>query len=249
MTSYHSRQSIIPIDKAGMEDFFILGLPIETDIGNCHFLKVKDYPRLKQHLDVISLTRQHYINNITTSNKDNPELIDKISELSLIQFVGNFPEVEASYSLIFSEFFRDDSAFLKIQTEEQFEYYRGLILKLSCIKEEVINPNPEIQKSIERSKRLKSSGSSMSFADIVSSVSAVKGVGYNEILEQTLYQMYMDFYRISHIFNFETSRLFATVAEKVEIEDWNKGINMFEDEKAGLTRSEFSKVAGVVSNK
>ena len=228
------------------EEFYILGLPVKTDIGYCHFLKVKDYPKLNRDLQIVSLTKLHFLHQFRENN-DDKELLEELEKLSLAQIVFSLDEIKEAYIRVFTHFFQDEEAIYKIQSEEEFEYYRALILKLSCIKEEKINPNPEIQRAIERSKRVKAQESEkMEFADIVTSVSAIKGVGYDEIQEMSLYQLYMDFYRIAQVKSYEASILFATVAEKVEIESFNKHIDMFEEEKHSLTRNEFSKVASVL---
>lgn len=231
-----------------IEDFYILGLPIKTQIGNCHFIKVKHYPKFYGDLQVVKLPKQYFVNEIS-KDKENKELLEEVNGLSLREIVFGFSDIKDVYTKLFSYFFKDEDALMKIQDDDEFMYYRSLILKLSCEKEETINPNPEIQRAIERSRRVKSQeGEGLAFADIVTSVSAIKGVSYEEINEMTLYQLYMDFHRIGQKFNYETSALFATVAEKVEIEGWSKHIDLFEDEKTGLTRDEFSQIAGTVQD-
>lgn len=248
--TYNMSEIDLEIDSIDdVEEFYILGLPVKTDIGYCHFLKVKDYPKLYNDLQIFSLTKWHYVHKLMELNKDNKEA-ERLKDLTLAQIVHSIDEIRRVYEKVFAHFFQDVNAFSKIQTEQEFDYYRGLILKLSCIKEEEVNPNPEIQKWIEKSRRVKSQqGEKMSFADIVTSVSALKGISYEEINEMTLYQLYMDFYRIASKIDYDTGTLFATVStEEVKIEGWNKHIDMFEKEKHGLTREEFSKVAGVVND-
>lgn len=247
MNDINENQNTNAIDD--VEEFYVLGLPIKTKIGNCHFLKVKNYPKLYADLQIVSLTKLHFVHGISKENEGREDLLNEFKQLSLMQIVRSYSDVRKVYIRVFAHFFKDENAFFNIRSESEFDYYRSLILKLSCIKEEKINPNPEIQEAIERSRRVKAQdGEKMAFADIVTSVSAIKGVGYDEINEMTLFQLYMDFYRIAQDKNYHTSALFATVAEKVEIEGWNKHIDMFEEEHHGLTRKEFSKVAGVLGD-
>lgn len=230
------------------EDLYILGIPIKTSIGYCHFLKVKDYPRLIEDLNVVSLTKLHYIHAFKKNNED-AEAIEQIEQLDLLSIVANLPDVFDAYQRVFNHFFKGEEVINNIQTVEEFEYCRNLILKFSCIQEEIVNPHPEIQESIERGRRVKASKSGgLKFSTIVTSVSAIGKKNYEAIREMTLFQLYMDFYRIAQEINYHTSTLFATVAEKVDIDDWSKTINMFEEEKHGLTRSEFSKIAGVLDD-
>lgn len=241
-----------------IEDYYILGLPIRTNLGDCHFLKVKDYPNFSQDLQVVGMTKDHFINLIYQSN--NKEIVDEIKDFSLMQIVLGVMKEELLpiYERVFEHFLNRKDAFWSLIKEdeygeayfdeEEFEKIRQLILKLSCIKEEKINPNPEIQEAIDRSKRVKAQqGGEINFSTIVTSVSALGGKDYSEINEMTLYQLYMNFYRLMQKFSYDTTTLFATVGE-VEIEDWNKKIDMFEEEKHGITRSEFSKIAGILND-
>lgn len=231
-----------------IEDFYILGLPIETRIGYCYFLKVKDYPHLQRDIQLVSWTKLHFINEFS-KDKANQELVETLKKMSLLEIVLAIPEITSVYSKVFTYFFKNEQAFRLIENEKEFKYLRSLILRLSCIKEEEINPNPEIQRTIERSRRIKAQeGESLTFTDIVTSVSAIKGVGYEEICEMTLYQLYMDFHRIAQDKSYQASTLFATVAEKVDIESWSKSITLFEEEKYGLTRNEFSQIAGTIKD-
>lgn len=227
------------------EDFYILGLPVETRLGYCHFLKVKDYPRYNRDLQLVSWTKLHFINQFKQSG-ENEDVVERFEQLSLLGIVFSIPEVVEAYENVFRYFFNidNDEMFYGLENEEEFEYIRGLILKLACIKEEKINPNPEIQKAIERSKRVKSQNSEkMTFSDMVSSVSVIKGVSYDEILDMTLYQLYMDYYRIAQDKSYQTTTLFATVPtdKPQDIESWSKNINLFEEEKHGISQSKFNK--------
>ncbi len=231
------------------EDFYILGMPIKTKIGDCHFLKVKDYPNYSIDLNIVSMTKLHFVHAYRKNDEDE-KVLQHLESLSLLSIIVNYlPDVFKSYERVFAHFFKDEDAIHNISSEEEFEEYRQLILKLSCIKEEKINPNPEIQEFIDKSKKVKAQqNSGITFSTIVTSVSALGGKDYENIREMTLFQLYMEFYRIAQKVNYETSVLFATVAEKVEIEDWAKKISLFEEEKHGLTRSEFSKIAGTISD-
>lgn len=232
-------KSISPI--ADLEEFYILGLPIETIIGDCHHLLVRDYPILQSDLKIFSLTKQHFLNALSKENNDK-EMLKEVEKMELVQIVLSFEDIRESYERVFDYFFQKKNALAEVGDVNQFNYLRGLILRLSCIQEEKINPNPEIQEAIERSRRIKAQESGkLEFSDIITSVSAYTGKNYREISEMTLYQLYMEFYRVVQLINYQTSTLFATVAEKVEIDDWKKHIKMFEEEKHYITQGQFNK--------
>lgn len=232
-----------------IDKFYILGLPIETEIGICNFLKVKEYPDYFMDLQVLGMTKNHVISEYTKVNKDGnlDELIEELYRVELPEIVFGIPEIKESYIRIFSKVFNNEDAF-GLLTDQNFSYFRLLIMTMNGMKEEAVNPNPEIQKAIERSKRVKGrEGDKFEFADMVTSIVGFNGLTYDAINEFSIYQLYMTFYRISQIKNYDTSTLFATVStEKIDIESWSKHINMFEEDKHSISHDKFKKTTGSI---
>lgn len=226
-----------------IKEFYILGLPIETGIGECQFLKVKEYPDYFMDLQIVAMTKDQLIYKYSAMNKGGVlnELIEELQRLPLYEIVLGLPELKQSYFRLFDKVFNSEDIFLQITTET-FDYYRKLVMTMNCMKEEIINPNPEIQKAIERSKRVKQlEGEKTEFADIVTSC-VVNGLSYQNINEFTIYQMYMTYYRIAQFKNYDTTTLFSTVStEKIKIDSWSKHIDLFEEEKHFVTKEEFNK--------
>ncbi|WP_235879434.1 hypothetical protein [Robertmurraya siralis] len=234
-----------------MREFYILGLPIETDIGECSFLLVKEYPDYFMDLQVLSLSKTQIIYKYSEINKDGSlnELINELNNSSLFEIAMGIPDITHAYIRMFNKSFNSREVINSLN-EKNFNYYRKLIMEINCMKEEEVNPNPEIQRAIERSKRVKARESEkLEFADIISSVVGYNGLSYMDINEFTIYQLYMTYYRISYIKNYDTSTLFATVsADKINIESWSKHINLFEDDKNAMSYGEFKKsIASAVS--
>lgn len=222
-----------------VKEFYILGLPIETPIGNCKFIKVKDYPNCFAELNVLAITKDQIIQSYGNTEADK-QIIELLKTMSLYEIVLSADELRSVYIKLFEYLFNDAEAFFKV-TKESFEYYRKLILDMNCIKEEKINPNPEIQKWIEKSKKFKQQqAGGMTFADIVTSVAMYAGVTYDQINELTIYQLYASFQRIAMFKNYDTSTLFSTVSvEKINIESWCTHIDMFAEEEHGLSKDQF----------
>lgn len=231
-----------------IQEFYILGLPIETDIGECQFIKVKDYPDYFNDLQIISLSKDHLIYKYSLLNKDGSlnKLIDDLSKLNLFEIVISLPELQQSYYRVFTKAFGNEET-LSFVTKDNFDYYRKLIMTMNCLKEEQINPNPEIQHALERSRRVKSQeGEKLTFADMCSSVVGYNGLTYQNISDFTIYQFYMTYYRIAHIKNYDTTTLFKTVSNDVKIDSWSKHINLFEEESHFVDYKKFKKETGSV---
>lgn len=237
-----------------LKDFYAIGEPIETEIGLCEFIKVKDYPNFQEDLQMMSFTKQGIIyayHKMYKMNKDveYDQLINDIQNLELYEIVHSLPHFFNSYSRVFLKVFPDNENIKNIK-KENFEDIRKIILDMNCVKVEEINPNPEIQAAIERSKRVKSQeGEPLTFSDIMSSIVAFNGIPYRELNKMTIYQLYLTFHRIGHFKGYDTSTLFATVsADKVKIESWSKHIDLFEEEKHFVTQEQFKKTTGSALN-
>lgn len=230
-------------------EFFILGNPIETEIGNAQFIKVKDYPDIFSDLNIVSASKNHFLHNYLSSKEVNEEQRKWILKASLFEIVSSIPDIFYSYYRVFAKVFDADKAIERVNADN-FDYCRQLIMKMNCMKEEVINPNPEIQRAIERSKRLKAQESGkLTFTDIVTSIVGYNGLTYESINDFTIYQLYQTFHRIGQIKNYDTSTLFATVSsEKINIESWNKHIDLFEEESHFVSEQQFKKNTGSVFN-
>ena len=222
-------------------DFYILGLPIDTPMGQCNFIKVKEYPDIVTYLNYVQLTKQYFVNTFKEQSTNIDE-ITVIENISLFQLVAETPDLKAIYDIVFSFVFNNEGIFEQI-TEENFNDYRSLILKMNGVKEEYINPNPEIQKWIDKSKRFKSGNQEpFFFEDMVSSVVGYNGLSYSDINDMTMYQLTVTFQRIAKIKRYDTSTLFSTVSTKeIKIEQWCGHIDLFEKDDHGISRDKFNK--------
>src|SRR5690606_29535019 len=159
---------------------YILVILIETDIGECQFIKVKDYPDYFNDLQIHSLTKEHLIYKYSQLNKYGTldEFLTELNKLNLFEIATNLPELQESYYKVFTKVFGTEEV-LKYIHQDNFEYLRNLIMNMNCLKEEKINPNPEIQRALERSRRVKAQeGEKLTFADMCSSVVGFNGLTY-----------------------------------------------------------------------
>lgn len=231
-----------------LKEFYIIGEPIDTPIGQCEFIRVKDYPSYFMDLQIVSWTKDQIYYKYSQLNKDGSlnEFLDELKKISLYETIVSIPEIKQAYLNVLVKVFGDEEIINQI-TEENFNDYRKLVLDMNCLKEEKVNPNPEIQAAIERSRRVKQrENEPLEFADIASSIVAASGgIGYKDLGDMTIYQFYMTYHRIAQIKNYDTSTLFATVSsEKINIESWSKHIDLFEEEKHAISHDEFKKTTG-----
>jgi len=228
------------------KSFYILGLPIKVeDVGEAHFIKVKELPKFIPYQNILTINKDRIIQMYKEQNIDKNAIEYFINHISLYQWIINVPEFKELYSQLFNFIFKED-VFDKVN-EDNFEFIRQLIMNMNCIKEEKQNPNSEIQKWIEKSKKFNENmAGKLDFQDIVSSVVVYMGVSYDVVNEMTLYQLYMTFRRINAFKDYDTTTLFATVStEKMNIESWCKCIDLFENnDDEGMSRSKYEGLKG-----
>lgn len=119
--------------------------------------------------------------------------------------------------------------------KHNFPRLRKLILDMHCINEDKVVDNDELQEFHDISKSLKQQDSQSDLKDIVSCVAAFNGYTYEEISEMTMYQLYLSFYRMAEVMNYNTTTLFATVSPDVKVSDWSSHINLYKEESYHLS--------------
>lgn len=231
---------------------YIFGESIPTSIGDMRFLTYKEY-----------MTNYHFINNISknvlhlhyqlleiskkTKKKDGREdLIEyahHIKDLSLYEVVANNRELLQAYVVVFSLVMGEKEVEDMFSTEDNFVFCRELFLDMNLIKEEEVSPNPEIQKTIEMSKKAKQASSKnrgASPTDIVTSVVVGAKQSFKDVSNMTVFQIMSLFQRYGAIKNYDTTVLFRTVNDDVDISPWDINFDMFEDSSTtAIKRSEF----------
>lgn len=200
-----------------MQELFIFGdhYEIQTNIGICHFVLTKDYPKLMKFVPYLYLEKQDILLNIIDKYRD------EFNEVSLLEFIQYFKEppydLYNSYKELFQLVFMDD-VFDKIQSDEELKGYLELIKEMNCIHYEKPNPNPEIEyyNKLERIMKERS-------GEVITLKSMITSVGlYTNPFELTIYQLHAWFERISMFKTYNTTTLFKTVDSKMNIIPWYK---------------------------
>lgn len=247
------------MSKREIPNEYILGLPIETSAGTLSQIRVYEYNKYFPDLSLMAMEKTYIIYSYASANKNGEldELVDELTNLTMYEIVKGLPDFKEAYDRLFVRCLGEES--LSLISADNFNEIRSRILDSNCISTEEAmisldksDPknylNFEIQKAVERSKRVKNQGNddAAQFDDIVSSIVVFSGIDYSVIANWTLYQMYMAFSRISQFKNYDTTTLFATVSGEVNIENWSKHINLFAKENHALDKNNFDKNYGGV---
>lgn len=215
-----------------IRDFYILGLPIDTEIGKLYPTLMKDYPELMNYVGILTFDKDDLIKGlevIINQTKELQPILDYANAVGLFDFIISFKddEYESSflrqpyeqYKKLFEFCFKED-VFDKVKSNDELIYYTNLIKEVNDIKYEKPNPNPEIAKFDMLKKKLQEAkGETITFEAMYTSVLLSSGVHPNEM---TIYQFNKAFDRIGHFKNYETTTLFKTVdaSGKLEIHPW-----------------------------
>ncbi len=193
------------------------------------------------------------LNKVIYVEEDNLTLYDELHE----EIMGELPRYTGDGEYVpllddkgipISEPKMKEMTILKILTDKDlFMEVRKKIMDMNVIKEDKITTNPEINEFLEMSKEVKKNDSDEGLADILTSIVVATGHDYPVVANWNLHQVYGTFQRIATFKEYEASLLFSTVAPDVKVPNWNKHINLFEEEKTATKKSELLKgMKGVV---
>lgn len=243
------------------KEFYFFGLPVQTELCEIRFLTYLEYLQNLSELSAMSQNvlhiyyqdKNHYdkIKLDEDTGKQVEESLEALKDESLFNIVMSRNDLEAAYRKIFSIVIADNQAVSDIFRDENlFMTYRKLVLDMNMMTETFVSPNPEIQKGIERSRRVKVSANrdKQSFGDIVSIIVVGAGILPQDVARMTVLQVYSTYFRISRFQNYTTSTLFATVSEKVEIESWSAHIDLWEQDSHAIEYSKFKNTTGNMLN-
>lgn len=240
------------IDK----ELFIFGEPVETEVGLVRFLTYKEYLMNMSLLNLISMNVLHFYHQfrkmIDSKDKEALDELEELKNTKLLSLVLSIREVVDAYMTVFSMVLDlnepeiIESNLEKVfDDEDLFMKFRELVLDTNMLIEDEVSPNPEIQKGIEISRKLKSeSGDRQTSTDIITSVVAGTSTTFEEVCKMTALQLYAVYYRIGAIKSYDTSTLFATVSSDVKIESWSKSIDLFKKETSTIDKKQFDKKYG-----
>lgn len=225
------------------EHMWILGSRLKTQYGFIRPLKVKEYPIYSQQIEFLKLQGWEVVNGILRTIKGMKEEESVKRDLKsngfLVCVQNNVFQLRSQYLEIFNIFVDDfEDKYLWEMGQDEFDWFRKLILAFNGVEYTEANPNPEIQKfNIMKSIISRSKGSQVTFDAIVSSVGVGCGLKPHDIADFSLYQLYAYFKRLEFFKMYDTTTLYKTVDSKdsIKVIDWFKSAR--EKEEAQLYES------------
>lgn len=221
-----------------IKEYYILCEPIETKIGDLHFLKVNEFLNIALYSNLLILKKEDILPFISS------KYIDYIKDWSFIDIIKYFNakpnDLYSSYKKLFEICFKED-VFDKVESDDELEYYLNLIKKINCLNLERKNPNSEIEKFNMFKKFLqKKKGEEITFESIYTSVWVETG---NKPDDLYLYELYALFYRTNQFKSYDSTTHFATVSKDIKIESWAKHIDILDLKEKNTMLDEFSQQA------
>ncbi|WP_342468338.1 hypothetical protein NSS78_08535 [Bacillus sp. FSL W8-0920] len=219
---------------------FGTGQPVRTPIGDCHFIKIKEYVDFSSDLQLMADNQDKIVESMRQALKDKldaEDIEEMVSGRNLFQLILMHPLYLEAYQSIFIKVFDDKEIMSKISNENFLEL-RSLVLKMHLINEDKKSPNSEIEELNQISKELKSSDNGADLSDMISVVVVMTGVDYSTINEWSLYQLYLTYHRILKKENHDASVIFATVSSEVKVNGWDDHIDLYAEEKHHLSQKD-----------
>lgn len=219
---------------------FGTGQPVKTPIGDCHFIKIKEYVDFSSDLPLMADNKDKIAESMRQVLKDKldaQDIEEMVSGRNLFQLILMHPLYFEAYQSIFIKIFNDKEIMSKV-SDENFMELRSLVLKMHLINEDKKSPNSEIEELNQISKELKSSDNGADLSDMISVVVVMTGIDYSAINEWSLFQLYLTYHRILKKENHDASVIFATVSSEVKVNGWDDHIDLYAEEKHHLSQKD-----------
>lgn len=268
------------IDASIIADKAILGLPVETEYGEFKPLSIENYIRYAQHIGILSygkkkllaeLGKALQISTPEASDEEVHKMLKELNELPFFELIKEyFPDYLLPYVIILRlTRFPDDGTPLSEEEEknklnevreylfnlsnEEFDDVRKILMTLNNQSEKIAFLNPRIQRGQDKKEKLfsRKTDDSPNLSTMITTCVAYSGIDFQQISKWNAFQLQHAFQRIAILINYETTRLFATVASDVDIENWTQNISLdYQEKNTDKEFNEFkSQMAGLRNSK
>lgn len=218
----------------------ILGKPQYIEgIGLIYPVKIKDYDQFLDYVHVLYPSKAHF-------NELNYPLLDLV--LHGLGEQNAIPIFEKLFSLVFKKevsFLSDGGRYGFLIDENHaitninYDKVREIIMKQNIVHEQKVYKDPLVQKWAMKAMEARAKNAiKMSLEDMLTTVSVFKGVSYDVLAEQTYYQLYSDFQRISKIKSYDSTILFKCAGAKdISLEYFAEDLELYKSPYEDLFKS------------
>jgi len=248
-----------------------------SGIGNVYPIKLKDYDKFQECSKLLYISKNNFIESdlpllglifmcieqLGISEKDLILSFEKLFSLVLkkavrlktngdifrFEIIPKNKNINDDCEDNDSEKTNDNYKINKIIDFSNYDAFRSVVMKQNLIFEQKIYKNKLVQEWANKVLESRSKNSpKITMEDFITTVKNYDGLTYEQIMNQTIYQLYADFYRIGKFKQFDQSNLFATVStEKISIEHFAQAIDMFKSPYDDLfvDSSKLNKFSGI----
>jgi len=227
----------------------IFGLPRElNNVGKVYPIRMKDYLEFCNYSWILKFEKAHtYVKSEEISNFE--AIIYREFECDLIKgFEGNdliklkiyalgqiirlTIHEEPKFDFSKNQFILSNN---KKIDRDNYDEFRNIVMEQNLITKEKIYKSKELEQIFKKARKAKEKESGegeLGFDEIVSVVRVKTGNTYEELLQETYYQLMTDFLRINEIVNHEDTIIFASQVgtDKIKINSISKKITLMQED-------------------
>lgn len=250
----------------------LLGIPIDTPFGQLKPLTVYDFLECGDALSAITFDISRVLHEIRLNQPEETQNTKELTE-ELRQLKANYSlkEILIAYMQPFFHAYVEIVSRCKVLKGEQdlekvredtfnelnelspeeFDSLRKIILEINNQSSQTASLDPTVQKWKEKALRFKSSSDkngAPNISTMVTSVVVYSGHTYKEVTGWNITQLLQAFQRIGLLKAYDTTTLFATVTDKIDIQSWSENIEIEDDSNTSkdvaLSYSDFKQNVG-----
>lgn len=237
----------------------IFGLPrLMDNVGYIYPVKMKDYLGFCNYSWILRYEKAHtYVKSEEISNFEaiiyrnfRCDLLEGFEGNNLIKVkiyaIGQIIKIvlkeEPRFDFEKNEFLLSNNR--KIN-KNNYDEFRSIVMEQNLIMKEKIYKSKELEQWFEKAKKTKekeNKNSNVDFEDIVSTIKNKTGCTYDELLNETYYQLITDFMRVIEISNHEDAVIFASQVgtDKIKIEPISKKIKLMQEDPDESLKKKFN---------
>lgn len=236
------------------EDIF--GLPRQCrGIGDIYPILLKDYALFSNYSWILRYDKRHTYttsDDVTTLEailfkNFNCDILEGLSGNDLVKYkVFTLQGVIEMVTKDVVEYsFQDNCYYIgkekdKVLGSYNYDDFRQIVMEQNLIHAEKFYKSKLVEQWMKKAKEARARKSDgMNFEDIVTTIKVFTNCKFNEIYEETYYQVMSTFMRISEIKNYDTSVIFASQVgtDKVPIESFAKPLKLLESNDDNLLKN------------